>query len=91
MKHILLFGTIWLLLLASCSKSITGIKLDDLNDRDEITGAMDLNCEYYMNQRVNRIVVNQLEHPTDKTLTLSDAGFYRMEIFLEGSGTASPV
>jgi len=91
MKSIYLFITISLLSLVSCSKSINGICIDDINDRDEIVGAINLNCEYYMNQKVNCLIVNDLEYRADRALTLSDAGFYRMVLFLEGSDPASPV
>lgn len=90
MKFFLYFITFAGLALTSCDRSIIGFSLDDLNDQDELTGVLEINCEYYMDQKVDYILVNRVEHQPDEPLSLSESGFYRIEIFRKRADPLTP-
>jgi hypothetical protein len=69
---------------------IGGVPLDELNDKEERVGSLEVNCTTYLGREVDRLVVNGTEQPIDRSLQLTDAGYYRLEVFLQGAGTGVP-
>jgi len=83
-------------LMLSCEKKppeiteIPGVALDELVDKSELTGSLQINCTSYQGTPVRKVLVNGEEHPLDQSLNIEESGFYRLEIFLEGAGGDDP-
>lgn len=77
-------------ILSSCNRSISGTALDDLKDREEYTGSLVIDPSGYMGQEVDHLLINSEHYPSDQAVHISDAGFYRIEIFRSGADPANP-
>ena len=65
------------------------LMLDELEDKTDYEEGMIVDVRYYQESRTERILLNGTEYLKPVTLDLSEAGFYRLEIFT-GAGTAQP-
>lgn len=66
------------------------ITLDELLDMEVYKEGWIVDCRYYKEERISRIVLNDSEHKSPVSLDLSQAGYYRMEIFTGTSGSERP-
>ncbi len=83
------------LTLGACDRNepvieIGGVPLDELSDREERVGSLEVNGTTYNGETVDRLLVNGTEHSLDRSLQLTDAGYYRLEIFPEGRDADHP-
>jgi len=82
------------LFLSSCKPTEIEIEtdhvLDDLHDKQEITGSMVVDVSQLRGMQVQRLLVNDKSHSPDDPLEMKNPGFYRMEIFLKDSDTQTP-
>lgn len=90
MRTISIFPLLLLFAFNSCTRIQLNMTLNELNDKDNYTGTMILDCSTYKGQRVDRILVNGSEHAEKGILELETAGYYRIEIFLKGSEPDRP-
>ncbi len=82
------------LLHAACCREpdiiLTGdVILDDLYDKQEITGGVTVDCSMYKNQAINKVFLNGMEHTGGKILDLTGSGYYRIEVFFADQGSGS--
>jgi len=75
---------------SSCVTSISGSSLDDLNDMEEYVGALVINGSLFKGQKVVKILINGVEHSPKESITFSESGFYRIEVFRKSSNTKNP-
>lgn len=66
------------------------ISLDELLDMEDYTEGMIVDCRFYMEERVQRILLNEKEYTDPVSLDLSRAGYYRIEIYSYGSVDKDP-
>jgi len=89
--HILII-VVWIL--GSCKPPISELEidlsLDDLHDRQELTGGMVLDISSFRGASVKRFLLNGGSSSPEDPLQLKNPGYYRMEVFQEGSGTQNP-
>ena len=76
--------------LFSCETEPSSSTLDDLTDKEDYTSAMLVNCESYMGKKVDRVLVNGSQLQDLDLLELKSAGYYRIEVYLKGSGQNTP-
>jgi hypothetical protein len=65
------------------------LTLDDLHDKMEHVGTMEIDWSYYEGAQVDKVLVNGFQ-PADEVIELLTAGFYRIEIFRGRSGRSAP-
>lgn len=82
-----LFFTAWIFI--SCNPVETDLALDDLNDRQEITGTLVIDANYFKGSKVEHLLVNGRTHKSGDILSLNHPGYYRIEIFGEGTNANS--
>lgn len=76
--------------LFSCETELSSSTLDDLTDKEDYTSAILGNCESYKGKKVDRVLVNGSQLQDLDLLELKSAGYYRIEIYLKGSGQNTP-
>lgn len=82
------FLTAWIL--TSCDPLEADLSLDDLQDKQEITGTLLIDVNYFNGSKVERLLVNGFNHKPGDILSLDHAGYYRMEVFAKGTSPSSP-
>lgn len=82
------------LILSSCKPTEIEIEtdhaLDELQDKQEISGSMIVDVSELRGMQVQRLLVNDKSHSPEDALVMENPGFYRMEIFLKDSETQIP-
>jgi hypothetical protein len=91
MKYLITVLGAFLLVLFSCTKVPVDLNLDELQDKENYTRGMVVNCETYMGQQVERALVNGSETDKPDILDLSTAGYYRIEAYLKNMDQSAPV
>ena len=74
-----------LLLVSSCNKEYVDICFDDLNDKDIISGEVIIACFKYEGNKVNKVLINNIEQSLSDPLHCSDPGYYRLELFFKNN------
>ncbi len=91
-------GVVLLTIIVSLSACVTDpvpdyvvadLTLDELEDKTEYVGALAIDSRYYKGADVDKVLVNEVQTTPD-VLQLTVAGFYRIEVFQEGSGGSDP-
>jgi hypothetical protein len=86
MKYLLFPVMIIILSASSCRLENSDLTLDDLDDKQEITGEVTVDCSKYKNQKVEKILLNGEEYGSGQVLDLTESGFYRFEVFWTNGG-----
>lgn len=68
----------------------TDIALDELEDKFNYEEGMIVDARYFQGTRTERIVLNEAEVEDPVTLDLSEAGYYRIEIFTGSEPDSQP-
>ncbi len=80
--------TAWIL--TSCHPIEADLGLDELHDRQEITGTLVVDVTSFNGLKVERLLVNGYNHKPGDMLSLDHPGYYRMEIFGKTTSASSP-
>lgn len=65
------------------------LTLDELEDKTEYVGVLTIDSRYYKGIPVAKLMVNDVQTTLD-VIQFTVAGFYRIEVFHEGSGRKAP-
>lgn len=77
-------------MLSSCHPLDADLSLDDLEDKQEITGTLFVDVSHFKGSKVERLQINGYGRTTREALSLNHPGFYRLEIFTEGADGPAP-
>ncbi len=80
---------IFILSVYSCRITNQDLTLDDLHDKQEITGGTKIDCSRFKNQVVEKVFLNGEEYTNGQILDLSEAGFYRIEVIWTNAGNSN--
>lgn len=66
------------------------VTIDDLEDRQNYTGGMTVDCSSLHGTVINRVLLNGMEQAAVEAVNLSRPGYYRLELFPDRKGNSDP-
>lgn len=78
-------------MLFSCERIVSDLSVDKLNDKEEYTGGMLVDCSSLNGERINRVRLNNVEQKSIEGVDLRKSGYYRLELFPDRKGLQTPI
>ena len=78
------------LMLYSCNPIESDLTVDKLNDREEYTSGMLVDCSSLNGERIKRVRLNNVEQTTIESVDLRKPGYYRLELYPDRKALQTP-
>lgn len=76
--------------LYSCDRIESDLTVDNLNDKEEYTSGMLVDCSSLNGERIKRVRLNNVEQTSIESVNLRLPGYYRLELYPDKRGLQNP-